>query len=186
MNKKGGCFSYLILILFWIPLAIAFFGPLIPILIVISLIFTLINKLTKINNKPKINKNVRITLDMVDNMTGQEFEDYLINVLLPLDDFTNINGTSYTGDYGVDVIAKKYNQKYAIQCKRYNNKVSNKAIQEIYAGKEYYKCDKAMVITNNFYTQNAHNLANQTGVILLDRNYIIQMIKKYNKNKLVQ
>ena len=51
------------------------------------------------------------------------------------------------------------------------------AIQEIVAGKKHYRCEKAIVITNNYYTKNAEELAFDNKVELLDRDYIIQMIK---------
>lgn len=136
-------------------------------------------------------------LDKIDFMTGQEFETFLIEKLLPYDGYTNINGTAYSGDYGVDIIAEKKGLKCAIQCKRFENKVSPRAIQEVVAGRKHYKCDKAIVITNNYYTNNAKQLAYDNKVELLDRDYIIQMIKlvfnhndfnnivKYNSNSKV-
>lgn len=123
-------------------------------------------------------ESLETTLDKIDCMSGQEFEDFLINKLLPLEGYTNINGTSYTGDFGVDIIATKKDIKCAIQCKRFNEKVSIKAIQEIVAGRKHYKCNKAMVITNNYYTKNAKELAYDNKVELLDRDDIIRIIKK--------
>lgn len=111
-------------------------------------------------------------------MSGQDFETYLINVILPKDGYTNLQSTNYTGDYGIDIIAYKNDIKCAIQCKRANSKISNKAIQEVVAGRKHYKCDKSIVITNNYYTENAKQLAFDNKVELLDRDYIIRMIKK--------
>ncbi len=116
-------------------------------------------------------------LDIIDNMDGQEFEDYLIKKILPKDGYTNLQSTTYTGDYGVDIIGYKDNVKCAIQCKRANSKISNSAIQEVVAGRKHYKCDKSIVITNNYYTENAKQLAFDNKVELLDRDYIIRIIK---------
>jgi len=128
-------------------------------------------------------ENTEDYLDTIDYMSGQEFENLLINELLPNEGYTDINGTSYTGDYGVDIVAYNNNGiKCAIQCKRFNNKVSNKAIQEVVAGKKHYKCEKAIVITNNYYTKSAKELAFDNKVELLDRDDLIKMIKRKEHN----
>ena len=132
-------------------------------------------------SKAHVYESIEDLLDKIDYMSGQDFEILLINKLLPLNGYVNINGTSYTGDYGVDIIAEKNNIKCAIQCKRLNSKVSVKAVQEIVAGKKHYKCDKAIVITNNYYTKNAKELACDNKVELLDRDDIIKMLKGTNK-----
>ena len=62
------------------------------------------NITTIINKSNKTYENRENLLDQIDYMTGQEFENLLIEKILPLDGYTNINGTSYTGDYGVDII----------------------------------------------------------------------------------
>ena len=135
---------------------------------------------SKVNTEQQINLYTKKEdlLDKIDCMNGQDFELFLINKLLPLDGYININGTSYTGDFGVDIIAEKNGIKCAIQCKRFNNKVSTNAIQEIVAGRKHYKCDKAIVITNSYYTKNAKELAFDNKVELLNRDYIIKMVKK--------
>lgn len=118
------------------------------------------------------------SLDSIDNMSGQDFEDYIIQ-LLRKEGFTSINGTSYSGDYGVDIVATKQDLKYAIQCKRFANKVSVGAIQEVTAGRKHYRCDKALVITNNYFTKNAIELANSNFVTLWDRDDLIRMIRNH-------
>lgn len=122
-------------------------------------------------------------LEKIDYMSGQEFENILINKLLPVDGYEKIEGTKYTGDYGVDIIAYRNGLKCAIQCKRFKEKVSNKAIQEIVAGRKHYRCDKAIVITNNYYTKNAQVLAEDNNVELINRDDLIILIKNYLNNK---
>lgn len=168
----------------------SFWVFIIPIIITPTLIIPLITFLLRKNKAQKYmnvtNEKIKSKstyedrgnlLDKIDDMSGQEFELLLIEKLLPLDGYTNINGTSYTGDYGVDIIAEKNNIKCAIQCKRFNSKVSVRAIQEIVAGRKHYRCEKAIVITNNYYTKNAKELAFDNKVELLDRDDIIKMIK---------
>ena len=68
---------------------------------------------------------------------------------------------------GVDIVAEIENLKYCIQCKRYSNPVSNKAVQEVYAGKDFYQGTHAVVVSNAGFTKSARDLAKSSGVILI-------------------
>ena len=141
------------------------------------------NKHLNISNKNEIAyKSIEEELDRIDMFTGVQFEQYIIT-LLKKEGYSNVESTKASGDYGVDITAQKDGLKCAIQCKRYHNNVPISAIQEIKSGKTYYRCDKAMVITNSYYTQNAKNLASSIGVQLFDRDDLIRIIKKYNSNE---
>lgn len=148
--------------------------------LIVLTIKTIIVGIIKIfNNRKNIKYYQKENLiEKIDNMTGQEFEQILIKLLLN-QGYTDIEGTKYTGDYGVDIVACKDGLKCAIQCKRFNDKVSVHAVQEIVAGRKHYKCDKAIVITNNYYTNNAKTLAFSNKVELWDRDNVIQLVKDY-------
>ena len=81
--------------------------------------------------------------------------------------FTDITVTQGSGDQGIDVIAYKSGVKYGIQCKYYEGTVGNKAVQEAFAGAQFYDCAKAMVITNSSYTKSATELAQKLDVVLM-------------------
>lgn len=83
--------------------------------------------------------------------------------------YHSVKVTKGSGDFGADIIASKGWTKYAIQCKYYTGTVGVAAVQEAIAGKAYYKCDKAMVITNSTYTPAARELARKSGVKLVER-----------------
>ena len=74
--------------------------------------------------------------------------------------------TPTTGDQGVDLITEKDGIRCAIQCKFYSKPVGNKAIQEVIAGRGFYNCDTAMVVTNNSFTKSAKQLAKNSNVQL--------------------
>lgn len=61
-------------------------------------------------------------------------------------------------------LQQKNGLKYGIQCKYYSHPVGNKAIQEAYAGADFYDCDAAMVMTNNTFTRAARELAEKLEV----------------------
>lgn len=128
---------------------------------------------SKDNFKPKKLAN----LTEVDDMSGLDFEAWCAN-LLSKNGFSNVYVTPRSGDQGVDIIAWKKHEKYAIQCKRYSKAVGNKPIQEVYTGKTIYGCSRAIVITNNYFTPGAVKAAKATNVELWDRNTLANLIPK--------
>lgn len=104
-------------------------------------------------------------------MSGIEFE-YFIAELLKQRGFYNVRVTEASGDYGVDIVAMKEGHIWAIQCKKYSGSVGVSAVQEVFSGKQFYNCDKAVVITNSTFTQSARNLALKTNVELWDKNIL--------------
>ncbi|WP_084157851.1 restriction endonuclease [Bacillus manliponensis] len=87
-----------------------------------------------------------------------------------------------SGDYGIDVIARRKGLTIGIQAKRYSDKVPNKAVQEVIAGIAYYKLDQGLVITNNYFTKQAQNQAKGTNVLLWDRDMLQQKLHEMYGN----
>ena len=61
---------------------------------------------------------------------------------------------------------------YAFQCKCYDKPIGVKAVQEVYAGRDYYDRMVGVVITNQYYTQPAIELAEKLKIVLWDRDYV--------------
>lgn len=123
--------------------------------------------------KEEINKKL-CTIDDVDLMGGYDFEIFVAEIFKKMGYKTTV--TKASGDQGVDVIAEKNGIRYGIQAKRYSAVVSNSAVQEVVAGISFYKCDKAVVLTNNYFTNSAIELAKTNQVILWDRDMLKQKI----------
>lgn len=113
-------------------------------------------------------------INEVDEMTGKEFEKLLS--LLFINVGYQVSLTSGSQDYGADLVLYKDNLKIVVQAKRYKNAVSVKAVQEIASAVKYYNANKAMVITNSRFTENACNLARSNSVELWDRKKLIQFM----------
>jgi restriction system protein len=92
--------------------------------------------------------------------------------------------TKASGDLGVDLIASNDTSKIAIQAKRYESKVSRRAISDAVAGMRHYKCNRAMVITNNYFTPDAIKLAKSAGCMLIDRDVLADWIIEFQKPNL--
>lgn len=119
------------------------------------------------------------TLEQLDMMEGHEFE-YAVAELLQYNGWKDVEVTQSSGDYGIDILARRMNTKYAIQCKRYSKPVGNSAVQQAAAGVDFYHCDTAAVITNNTFTKQAETMANAIGVRLWGREFLIQLIRNCN------
>lgn len=112
----------------------------------------------------------KFSIEVVDLMSGQEFENFISLMFSRMGYLCEVTKTS--GDQGVDVIASKNQMRIAIQAKCYSNKVSNSAIQEVVTGMKFYNCTKGMAITNNYFTASACEIAKVHDISLWDRDML--------------
>ena len=107
----------------------------------------------------------------IDKLSGEEFERYLEILFKKLG--YQVKRTPYQGDYGADLILREDDGKTVVQVKQYKRTVGVKAIQEAVTAKEYYRCNKAMVVTNSYFSRQAKTLARATQVELWDRDDLV-------------
>jgi len=129
--------------------------------------------------------NTGVSIYDIDVMDPFEFESFIAK-LLKYEGYS-AEVTKKSGDQGVDILAEKDGEKWAIQTKRYElgKKISNKAVQEVHTGKEFYKCQRAAVITNQFFTDSARQIADTTNVILWDRRFVASLLEKLKESNTV-
>lgn len=114
----------------------------------------------------------------IDRMTGVEFEIFIKNFFKNRGYHTRLTKKSY--DAGGDIIINRNNESIAVQCKRWNETVRSNAIQEIHTARDVYQTQRAMVITTNFFSKGAYNLAQKVNVELWDRTNLMQELIKDN------
>lgn len=119
---------------------------------------------------------LRSPLSTIDNMTGEEFENYLKIYFESIG--YKVKKTPASNDYGADLYCKNKNEVVVVQAKRYEGKVGNSAVQEVVAAREYYEADRCMVVTNSYFTKNAVNLAEVNQVELWDRDRLISNVRR--------
>ena len=119
----------------------------------------------------------RLRTEQCLRLTGEEFEQY-VALLLADHHYRHIEITKGSGDQGVDILCDRNGKSYAIQCKNYDGAVGNFAVQEAYAGAEFYGCDVPVVICPGTFTRGAIELAQSTGVELWDGERLSRMMKK--------
>ena len=101
-------------------------------------------------------------------MTPDQYEKYVANY------FQNkgykVKQTSYSNDYGVDVFAERNKEKIAIQAKMFSNsnrKINRQMVMEFYGAKDFFNCDKGIIVTDGEIIQNAKDVADKLGIEIL-------------------
>ena len=110
-------------------------------------------------------------------MEGHEFEYYCAD-LLQKKGFIEVEVTKGSGDYGADILAEKDGVTYAIQCKCHTAPIGVKAVQEAYAGRDYYDRMVGAVLTNQYFTTPAVDAAKKLKILLWDRGYLESMLEE--------
>ena len=130
-------------------------------------------------------KNFKIkktfTMSDIDNMNGVKFEYYLADILRKRG-FTNVKVTEKY-DLGVDIIAQKDGVTWGIQAKRYSSIVKLAAVRAAYTALSHYKCERAMVVTNNYFSNPAKTLASETKTVLIDRDTLAKWVYEASQQR---
>lgn len=140
-------------------------GKWIVLLIVgVILLRFLLNRIIRFIKKKRY---LHSTIHRIDIMQGVEFEECLKAHFERMG--YKVNLTPKSGDYGVDLICHGRKDHFVVQAKRYSGKIGISAVQQIIGGMHYYGFSKGMVVTNSYFTKNAHELAEKSNVVLWDR-----------------
>jgi len=139
------------------------------VLILVYKLFVKFKTYIRINN-PK--------LKYIDGMTGLEFEKCVAN-LLRSQGYRHVTITERY-DYGVDIIAEKDEIRWGVQVKRNSNLVKAIAVRQVVTALKKYKCDRAMVVTNNKFSHVAEELARSNDCILIDRTKLYKWVRTAN------
>jgi restriction system protein len=105
--------------------------------------------------------------DQIDTMSWQEFEIFVAK-WLKHEGYDNVRITEYY-DLGVDIIAKKDGITWGVQVKHYRNFVGINAVRQVVPALNLYKCEKAMVVTNSYFSRPAKELAASLNCVLVER-----------------
>ena len=124
----------------------------------------IIYRIIRLSHKRSIfRKGVYHSRDL-DQISGADFEALSCDILVA-------NGFEFAEN------TRREGITYAIQCKRYDSPVGIDAVQQVYAGRAYYECHVAMVLTNQYFTGSARKLADKIGVVLWDRDMLEELLQ---------
>ena len=97
---------------------------------------------------------------------GIKFENHCMEILKQYG--WEVKETPHTGDQGVDLIASINDLRICIQCKDHEKAIGNKAVQEISAGKSFWKGTHAVLVSKSGFTRSAQQLAKSNKVKLIN------------------
>ena len=97
---------------------------------------------------------------------GIRFENHCMKILKQHG--WEVKETPNTGDQGVDLIASINDLRICIQCKDHEKAIGNKAVQEISAGKIFWKGTHAILVSRSGFTKSAQKLAKSNKVRLIN------------------
>ena len=136
-------------------------------------ILSIWNEIADVFDWLRIRKVIRFNPN-IDNLSWSEFEHYVAD-RLKKQGYTSVRLTEHY-DLGIDIVARKNGVTWGVQVKHYKNTVRIEAVREAVAALRAYKCDRAMVVTNSFFTSPARELAKSNDCVLIDR----ELIAKWN------
>ncbi|WP_324929762.1 restriction endonuclease [Mycobacterium sp.] len=125
----------------------------------------------------RLARYLRSGLREIDAMTGMDFENYVAARLRAAG--YRVALTKVTGDFGVDLIASKGNERIAIQCKRHGRRVGTAAVQQVVAGALLHRCTSTMVVSNQEFTHAATRLAEAHACELVGRRRLPKWLRRF-------
>jgi HJR/Mrr/RecB family endonuclease len=111
----------------------------------------------------------------VDAMSGRQFERWLAGFFERLG--FQVESTPYSGDYGADLILTWNGVRIAVQAKSGHQNVGVVAVQQVFTASAYYGCEQALVVTNQYFTEQALILAEKLGVRLRHRGDLDRVLR---------
>jgi len=122
------------------------------------------------------NREILEILKEIDSLTGKEFELF-VSLMFKANGY-KCKLTPDSHDFGADIIALKNDRKCVIQAKRSITPIGIKAVQEIIGAIKYYGAQQGYVVTNNYFSQSARELARANNILLLDRHYLLKYVEE--------
>ena len=111
-------------------------------------------------------------------LSGTEFEKLLYRLFEKMGYTVELIGKS--GDQGGDLIANKNEERVLVQAKCYTDwSTGNRAVQQVVGAMKYYNCNKAMVITTSYFTQEAKALAKANNTELISKKRLQELLLQY-------
>lgn len=157
-------------------LVLKFFAPLIVLVIIVEFIKIIPDIIMERRSR-------KAGIYEIDQMSGREFEYRLKSLFQNLGYRVELK-RGYK-DHGADLILTgAKGARIAVQAKKLasrDGKIGAKVIGEALRGKQYYNCHYAMIITNQYFTEQAIEEAQKAGVTLWNRKILLAYLEKESK-----
>lgn len=154
-----------------------------PIVIIVGTIFGLylLNKLIKaLKNKSNVRSKSKfdevLKRSGIDTMNIPQFKNYTKNLLAA----KGYSVKEFEGDldFGVDFVADKGSSEYLVKVIADNMSTSKMVINDVLRDTTKYGCNAAMLISKNYFNDDAVEFAKSSPCELIDRNALGKWIKE--------
>lgn len=127
--------------------------------------------------KNRINFSDTQTLEDLLALKPNEFEKLVATLFKAYGHQAQVLGG--TSDHGVDVVVLSVeNEKWIIQCKRYNGSVGEPVVRDLYGTMGHEGAQKAYLITTGSFTSQAKDWAVGKPIVLYDGPSLVKLIKR--------
>jgi restriction endonuclease Mrr len=100
--------------------------------------------------------------------------------------FHTVNLTKGSGDGGVDIIVRDYNNHtYIVQCKAHKHPIGPEPVRALIGVMKDFGAEKAIFIALGGFTPGAKEISNRHPLYLMDINDVIKMGDGIESNKLI-
>jgi Holliday junction resolvase len=133
-----------------------------------------------------------ITPDRLGSMDWVFFEHF-VAALWRAQGYERVITTPGSGDGGIDVVAIRGTEGALIQCKSSSiegSRMNGDAVRQVVAGAASYRasypgiCFQQICVTNQAFMPEAHRLARENGVTLLERDGLADLLRRYPVRRL--
>lgn len=119
-------------------------------------------------------------LHKIRTLHPKEFEYYIADLLTKNGFITRVTGGHGKPDGGVDIIARREDRHYLVQCKKFiDADVSVRHLREFYgvgADLKYAKDVKLMFVSTTYFTKAAKDFAKQKDIELIDADQLLELV----------
>ena len=116
--------------------------------------------------------------EIVFNMTGYEFENYISKLLTKMG--FEVEVTQYSNDGGIDLIATYekpiFSGKYIVQCKKWATSVGQPEVRDLYGVVMDQRANKGILITTSDFTSQAYEFAKNKNIELINGSILRDLI----------
>ena len=108
---------------------------------------------------------------------GLEFEEFVATVFRSDGYFVEM--TQITGDHGIDLLMRKDNQLFAVQCKRWDAPVGESVVRDFFGSLMGAGAQFGYLVVSSTFTSRAYAFAQNKPMKLIDLDELIELAARH-------
>ncbi|MDL4840887.1 restriction endonuclease [Aquibacillus rhizosphaerae] len=128
--------------------------------------------------KGKSHQEKHSLIHEIDQMDEIEFEELFYHLFEQKGYY--VNRTSKTEHCGANLFLRRGNDKVVVLAKLHSDNIDVTVINDVVDAAGFYKANNKWLVTNQYFTEPATELANRNQVKLINRDDLLRMLREYN------